>query len=235
MSRLPIAIGASAFTAVVLGASAFVIDSGPVARSSAVMILLGILGSTLAGFAGLLLVRAPWGRWLLGVAVVAAVIGASIGGSVLFWLALVIGFGAIVGLSGPWLTLWVRRQPVAEELGVVPVLLLASAGFTPIYVGLAAYEGVGPSHWALIGVIAASAWAYGRGLPFGIWGFRLAAPLLGLISTSQTNTPGNIAIAAGALSITAIAWSPRAKQVTAVITPPLPAPVPRKDSGNANR
>jgi len=235
MSRLPIAIGASAFTAVALGASAFVIDSGPVARSSAIVILLGLLGSTLAGLAGLLLVRAPWGRWLLGVAVVSAVVGASVGGSILFWITLVMGSVAIVGLAGPWLTLWIRRQPVAEELGVVPVLLLASAGFTPIFVGFAAYEGVGPSHWALIGVVATSAWAYGRGLPLGIWGFRFVTPILGLTAAFQTNTPGNIAIACGALSITAIAWSPQAKQVTAVITPPLPAPAPRRDSGNANR
>jgi hypothetical protein len=235
MSRLPIAIGASAFTAVVLGAGAFVIDSGPVAWSSAVMILIGLLASALAGLAGLLLVRAPWGRWVLGVAVVSAVVGASVGESALFWVALAIGSVAIVGLSGPWLTLWVRRQPVAEQLGTMPVLLLASATFAPIFVGVAAYEGVGLSHWTLIGVIAGSAWAYGRGLPFGIWGFRLAAPLLGLVSASQTSTPGNITIAVGALSITAIAWSPKSRQVTAVITPPLPAPASRKGSGNANK
>lgn len=235
MSRLPIAIGASAFTAVVLGASAFLIDSGPVAWSSAVMILIGLLASALAGLAGLLLVRAPWGRWLLGVAVVSAVVGASIGESALFWVALAIGSVAIVGLSGPWLTLWVRRQPVSEQLGIIPVLLLASAGFAPIFVGLAAYEGVALGHWALIGAIQGSAWAYGRGLPFGIWGFRLVAPLLGLVAASQTSAPGNIAIAVGALLITAIAWSPRSTQVTAVITPPLPAPASPKGSGNATK
>ena len=235
MSRLPIAVGATAFIAVAIGSAAFAIDSGPIAGSSAAMILLGLLGSTLAGFTGLLLVRARWSRWLLGLAVVAAVIGASVGESALFWVALVIGSIAIVGLGGPWLTLWVRRQPVAEQLGVVPVILLTSAGVAPIFVGLSAYEGVALGHWALIGVVTGSAWAYGRGLPFGIWGFRLAAPLVGLISASQTDSPGNIAIAAGALSITAIAWSPQAKQVTAVITPPLPAPSPRKGSGNASK
>lgn len=235
MSRLPIAIGASAFTAVVLGAGAFVIDSGPVAGSSAMMIAIGLLASALAGLAGLLLVRAPWGRWLLGVVVAAGVVSASVGESALLWVALAIGSVAIVGLSGPWLTLWVRRQPVAEQLGIVPVLLLASAGFAPIFVGLAAYEGVAVIHWALIATIATSAWAYGRGLPFGIWGFRIATPLLGLASASQTNAPGNFAIVCGTLAITAIAWSPQSTQVTAVITPPLPTPVSRKGSGNANK
>jgi hypothetical protein len=199
------------------------------------MILLGLLEGALWGLAGLLLVRAPWGRWLLGVSVIAAIAGASIGGSALFWISLLVGAFSIVGLSGPWLTLWVRRQPAAEQLGAVPLSLLGSAVVAPILVGLAQYEGVLVTHWILVMVVIASAWAYGRGLPFGIWGFRFVVPVVGLIAASQTDAPGSVAIAAGALSMTIMAWNPRAKQVTAVITPPLPSPVPRKGSGDANK
>lgn len=230
MRRLPIAIGVSAFVAVTVGSAAFIIDSGPVARSSAAMILLGLMGVCLGGLAGLVLVRAPWSRWLLAATVMSSTVLASLGDSSLFWLTLAVGAVAIVGLSGPWLTLWVRQQPVADQLGRVPVALLASGALAPIVVGLAAHEGTRPSHWTLVVVMMASAWAFGRGLPFGIWGFRIAAPVSGAITVTQTTEPGNYIIAIGILAITGMAWSPKAKQVTAVITPPLPSPVTPRQS-----
>jgi hypothetical protein len=233
MSRIPTAIGVAALVAVAINATAFISNSGQIAQSSAVMILVGLMEILLAGLAGLLLVRAPWSRWLLGTAVVASALLASIGESALFWFGIVVTGIAMVGISGPWLTLWVRRQPVAEQLGAIPVALIASAGVAPIVVGLAAYQGVVAIHWMLIFLIVVSAWAYGRGLFFGIWGFRLVVPIVGLISAAQTDEPGNTIIAIGALTLSAMAWSPQSGHVTAVITPPLPAPVRRKDRGDA--
>ena len=233
MSRIPTAIGIAALVAVAMNAAAFISDSGLVAQSSAVMILVGLMEVLLGGLAGLLLVRAPWSRWLLGTAVVASAFLASFGDSALFWFGIVVAAIAIIGLSGPWLTLWVRRQRVAEQLGAIPVALIASAGVAPIVVGLAAYEGVVAVHWMLVLLIIVSAWAYGRGLFFGIWGFRFVVPLLGLFAAAQTNRPGSAIIAIGSLTVSAMAWSPQAGQVTAVITPPLRAPVPRKGRGDA--
>lgn len=235
MSRLPIGIGAIAFLAVVIGSLVFASDSGVVSASSTAMILVGILGIALTGLAGLLLVRAPWSRWVLGGSVVIATTLASIGGGLWFWIDLAIGSVAIAGLAGPWLVLWVRQQPVAEPLGPVPVTLMASAGFAPIVVGFASYEGVGIPHWTLVFVIIVSAWAYGRGLPFGIWGLRVAVPIFGAVATLQTSSYGNVVIAVGTGMVTILAWLPQARQVTAVITPPLPAPVQRKGVDDASR
>jgi len=235
MSRLPIGIGTVAFLGVVIGSVALVNDSGPIARSSVVMILIGVNGVALSGLAGLILVRAPWSRWVLAGAVITATALASIGGGPWFWIALVVGAVAIVGVSGPWLTLWVRKRPVAEPLGYVPVALLASAGLTPIVVGFAAYEGVTASHWLLVLIVITSAWAYGRGLRLGIWGLRVVVPVSGAAAALQTAFAGNIAIVAGALVITVLAWTPQARHVTAVITPPLPAPVRRKASDDQSQ
>lgn len=235
MNRLPIAIGSSAFLAVTLGAAAFLVDSGPIAQSSAAMILFGLLGVALGGLSGLLLVRAPWARWLLGVAVLFAMLLASIGGSGLLWIVVGVGATAIIGLGGPWLTLWVRQQPVTDQLGTVPVSLIASGAVAPVLVGFASYQGVGLSQWALVMSTIASAWAYGRGLPFGIWGFRAVTPIFGLVAVSRTGRLGSIAIAVGTLLLVAMAWSSLAKRVTAVITPPLPSPVSRRGSGDASR
>lgn len=233
MSRLSTAVGISAFLAVVFGSIAFVVDSGPFFPSASLMIFVGMTEVALAGLAGLLLVRARWARWLLGSAVVASVLLASIGGNTLFWISLALGAVAIVGLAGPWLTLWVRQEPVADPLGSVPVSLMASSAVTPIIVGFAAWDSVAPVHWALVVIVIVSGWAYGRGLPFGIWGFRIVVPIVGLQVVLQTSRPGSFAIAGGIIVLVGLAWSGRARKVTAVITPPLPSPVSRKGTKHA--
>lgn len=233
MSRLPTAVGTSAFLAIAFGSVAFVIDSGPIVQSASFMIFVGVTGFALGGLAGLLLVRARWARWVLGTVVVGSVMLASIGGTALFWISLIVGAIAIFGLAGPWLTLWVRQQPVADQLGPVPVALMASGAITPIVVGFAAWDGVGPVHWTLAIGVALSAWAYGRGLPFGIWGFRVFVPIVGVPSVLQTSRPGSLVIATAIVLLVGLAWSPAAKRVTAVITPPLPAPVSTKGTKNA--
>jgi hypothetical protein len=234
MSRLPTAIGTSAFVTTVFGSIAFMINSGPITSSASFMIFVGLTGIALGGLAGLLLVRARWAKWVLGTVVVAGVLLASIGGTTLFWISLVLGAATIVGLGGPWLTLWVRQQPVADPLGSVPVALIASGVIAPIVVGFAAWDGVDLIHWILVISVILSAWAYGRGLPFGIWGFRVVIPIVGLASVLGTSRPGSFVIAGGILVVVGMAWSPPARRVTAVITPPLPAPVERKNTNNAD-
>ena len=235
MSRLPIAIGTSAFLGITLSCLAFVSDSAPISRSSAAMIVLGLMIMALGGLAGLVLARAPWARWLLSVTVVASIFLASSSTSALFWAALVIGAVAIIGLTGPWLTLWVRQYRAADQLGVVPGALIAASGAMPILVGSASYTGVVAVHWALVAAALVSAWAYGRGLAIGIWGFRVAVPALGLLAASRTLEPGSIAIAIGTLAVALMGWSPQAQRLTAVITPPLREPVSRKEAGDANK
>ncbi len=235
MSRLPIGIGAVAFLAVVIGSFALVAESGPIARSSVAMILIGINGVALSGLAGLILVRARWSRWVLAASVATASALASIGGGPWFWATLAVGAVAIVGIFGPWLTLWIRQQPVAEPLGPVPVALMASAGLTPIVVGLAVFEGVAALHWFLVLIVTASAWAYGRGFRIGIWGMRIVVPIVGLVAALQTPQVGSVVVAALAFVIMGLAWTPQAKHVTAVITPPLPAPRIRKASDDQSQ
>jgi len=131
--------------------------------------------------------------------------------------------------------LWVRREPVADRVGVVPVALISSAVITPVLVRFAAHAGVGWEHWTLVITVALSAWAYGRGLVFGMWGFRLVVPILGLLAAIATSNPGGAVILILALALSAMAWSPPARAVTAVITPPLPRPIPQRGSNDANR
>lgn len=229
MSRTPVAIGVTAFISIVFGSVAFILDSTILSPGSATMVLIGFIGLGLGGLAGLLLVRAPWSRWLLGSTVGVVLLLASSGNATLFWLSLGLGAVAIVGLAGPWLTLWVRREPVADALGKVPVALIASGALAPILLGLGAADGVTWMHWMTVALTAGSAWAYGRGVPLGIWGFRVAVPIVGLTTALATPGPGRYLIGAGAIATGAAAWSRAASRVTAVITLPLPAPSRRRN------
>lgn len=235
MSRLAIAIGAAAFASVAFGSAAFALQSGPFSETSVAMIVFGLIAIALVGLAGLILVRAPWSRWILGGAVTTATLLASIGGGARLWILLLVSSVAIIGIAGPWLTLWVRQEPAAESLGPVPVILMASGAAAPILVGLASHGGVGLLHWLFVIILAVSAWAYGRGIVLGVWGLRLAVPASGVVAAAQTDAPSSALIAAGALGIMALAWTAMATRVTAVITPPLPSPVSRKAAGNAGQ
>lgn len=230
MSRVPLAIGATAFGATGLASVAFVSDSIPIDQSAAVMILVGIMGSSLAALAGLLLVRAPWGRWLLALGLAASILLASVGGTALFWVSLTVGSAAVVGLVGPWLTLWVRQQPVAEKLGIVPVALITAGIGAPVVVGLASWDGVHWFHWALVAVTGVASWTYGRGISFGIWGFKVAVPVAGVFVALNTSQPGSYLLLVAVVATAGAAWSRAARRVTALITPPLPRPTARRES-----
>lgn len=224
MNHVPVVIGGSAFLATAVGSAAFAADSGSLAASSAAMIVVGLVLASLGGLAGLLLVRAPWSRWVLGVTVVTSALVASFGSSPMFWIALVLGAASIIGLTGPWLTLWVRHASIADPIGPVPSALLASSAVAPIVVGLGSPEGVVALHWIFIIGVGASSWAYGRGLPFGIWSFRTIVPIIGLATAAVTPLPGTTLIITGTILLAGLAWSPGARKVTAVITPPLRPP-----------
>lgn len=234
MSRLPIAVGGAVFVTVTLASLLFVSSSAPIATSSAIMVFVGISAVVLGGLAGLLLVRAPWSRWLLGATIVASLVLASGSDTTLSWLSLVLGAMTIVALAGPWLTLWVRQQPAAEKLGIAPVMLITSGGVSPIVVGLTSWTGVGWIHWALVATTVVASWSYGRGLPFGIWLFRVCVPLVGLAAALMTVAPSAYALGGSVALLTATAWSPGSTKVTAVLTPPLPAPTRRRKSNNAS-
>lgn len=227
MSRLPIGIGATGLIAVVVGLAAFLSNSGAIHSSSALMIALGVLGGTLVALSSLLLVRAPWGRWALTGAIVTSALLASISDSLIFLVSLVLAAVAIVGLWGPWLTLWLRQAPNTEGLGWGPVVLLTSVFWMPIVVAAGSHEGLVVAHWLLVILVVLAGWAYGRGLAFGLWGFRVALPIAALITMTLSTVVGAVSVGLGAGVVTAVAWNRRARQATAVITPPLRPPVAR--------
>ena len=227
MVTRPLAIGILAFGAAVAGAGTFAADPSPFDQAAAIVVLAGVIVTGLTGLVGMVLARAPWGRWTLLGSVALSLVLASVPGGTGFWVALTIGSLATVGLIGPWLTLWVRHDPAADAPGPVVVTLIAVAPATPLYVGIAALGGLRPMHIVLIVVSTASSWAYGRGVPGGTWALRIALPTAGAAATVVTVGAGQVMLGIAVVGVTIIAWLPHARRATAVITPPLPTPVKR--------
>ena len=227
MTTRPLSIGILALVSAIIGAGTFALSPAPFDQPAAIVVLGGIIIAGLTGLVGLVLARAPWGRWSLFGTMVIALVLASIPGSWGFWAALATGGVAAVGLMGPWLRLWVRHEPLADGPGPVVVALIAVAPVSPLFVGLAALGGLHIVHVILIVVMMMASWAYGRGVPGGLWGLRLAVPVAGIYAAFVTVGPGRYALGIAVVAVTIAAWLPYARRATAVITPPLPEPVRR--------
>ncbi len=242
--RPHIVIGSLSFVSVVVGTAAFLADPSPVAQSASWLIAVGLLTIATTALSGLLLVRAPWGRWVLAATVVASMVAASTasttastdasGFPILVWVTYAIGAVALVGLFGPWLTLWTRHHTLTEAPGPVVIALLAVAPAAALYVGIAASAGAHWTHWLLFVVAAAGSVLYGRGTPGGLWMLRIGVPIAGIIAITQTDVAGSIMIGVGAGTVAALAWSPAARKTTRVIVPPLPSPSPRRRASDAS-
>lgn len=229
MARPHLIIGAVALIAVIVGSLAVAIDSDPIARSTVPMLTAGLLVCSLVGLAGLLLARAPWGRVVLIGTVAVAMATASAGDSPLTWAAYILGGIALVGLLGPWLTLWIRHHRLADAPGPTAVALVAVGAAAPLFLGLV-LMGTGTHwyHWMLVGVTIAGSVLYGRGNRIGIWTLRTATPILAVIVGLATGGVAGLAIAFAGVVLGGASWTPAARHTTTVIAPVLPQPIDRR-------
>ncbi len=230
MGRHDIVIGSIAVGASAIGAVAFLADPGDVPTASALLIASGLLVLTLAGLAGLLLARAPWGRWVLLATTVGSMVLGSVGTSPLTWATVAIGGVALVGLLGPWLRLWIRHGRVADAPNAVVISLLAAGPVAPLYVGVCCWSTPAQwPQWTAAFVTLVSSATYGRGMPVGVWLLRLLVPVVGIVAALTTGGAGGAMIAVGAIGIGALAWTPQARRATRVVAPVLPEPVRRSE------
>lgn len=242
--RPHIVIGSLSFVSVVAGTAAFLADPSPVSQSASWLIAVGLLAIATTALSGLLLVRAPWGRWVLAATVVASMVAASpspgstgaTGSSefpILVAATYAIGAVALVGLFGPWLTLWTRHHTLADAPGPVVIALLSVAPAAALFIGIAANADAQWPHWLLFLIAASGSVLYGRGTPGGLWLLRIGVPVAAVIAIAQTDLAGSVMIGVGAAAVAALAWSPAARKTTRVIVPPLPSPSPRKRASDA--
>ena len=222
-------IGTVSVLAIACGAAALVVDPSPIAPSSGAMIAVGLVVAGITCLVGLLLARAPWGRWGLGVGVVVAMGLASVGATPLTWVTYVAGSVAIVGLAGPWLRLWTRRHRLADAPGPVVIALASVAAVAPLYVGLAvATSGAGWLEWFVVTMAIVGSALYGRGATLGTWILRVVVPIVALLDAASLGVPAGVLVGIGGILVGVLAWLPAASRTTTVIAPVLPEPIERK-------
>jgi hypothetical protein len=226
--RPQLLIGPLALGAILVGSLALVVDPGAVPPSSASLIAVGLAIVGVTGLAGLLLARAPWARIVLVGGVIAAMALASVGSSPITWVTLAVGGCALVGLLGPWLTLWIRHHRLTDAPGPVVVVLESVAAGAALFVGVATIgTGARWYHWALAVLCIGSSVAYGRGSLAGRVLLRTAVPLAACSVAIAMADLGGVAIAVAGVGIGGAAWTRAATRTATVIAPVLPTPVAR--------
>jgi hypothetical protein len=208
-----------------LSAAALLLDPDPFAPGAAGLIAIGLLAYTVIAVAGMLLVRAPWARWLGLGATIGAVVVTAITGFDSARALLVIGASlvAVAALAGPWLTVWLRQRPGTGPEPKAVALPLVALGAAPV-AGFAAWSGLSAPVLlaAVLGPVAA--WGYSRARGWGLWTLRVAYPITAVVAATQVGWAGAILFAGHGLVVAFLAWSPEASRAQRPIGATLPAP-----------
>lgn len=197
----------------------------PFSPGSAMLIVAGIVAYTVIATVGILLVRAPWARWLALSTAVATLVLGSLGGSfgAVSIAATMLSLLAVGGLAGPWLRIWLRQRPRAGAGPVAVALPLAALSALPI-AGVAAPDAPSGALLALAFAGPLLAWAYARAIRWGLWGLRLVAPPLAVVAAVSTAGWGAVWLLAYAVAVAVLAWLPAARDAQSPVRAPLPPP-----------
>ncbi len=209
-----------------LGGVALVLfDPDPFALGAAVLVTLGLLAYALIAIAGILLVRAPWARWLGLATAVATLLLLAITGfdAPATLVAAGLLLAAVGGLAGPWLEVWLRRRPALGPETKAVALPLVALGAAPL-AGLASYSGLTPPvvFAAVLGPIGA--WGYAQAWRWGLWILRVAFPIAAVAAATQVDLIGSIVLIGLGLAVGLLAWSTEASRAQRPIGAALPPP-----------
>lgn len=225
MASPPLIVSGLFAVAELLWSIRLTISPEPFSPGSSALVAAGIVLYTVIAVVGMLLVRAPWARWLALTTAVGTVVIGALGGDVdaLSITAAVLSLAAIGGLAGPWLKIWLRQRPGAGTGAIAVALPLTAIAALPL-AGLASVESATPAALTLAFAGPLLSWAYTRGFTSGLWGLRLVAPALALIAAIAAATWGAAAFLVYGATVGILAWSPGARAALSPVQAPLPPP-----------
>jgi hypothetical protein len=201
------------------------ISPDPFSPGSSALIVAGIVAYSVISIVGILLVRAPWARWLaLATATCTLVLG-TLGGDVdaMVIAAAVLSLVCIGALAGPWLRIWLRQRPGTGAGPIAVALPLAAIAALPL-TGVISTQSATPAALILAIVGPVLAWAYVRGFALGLWGLRLGAPALAFVAAIAESTWASAAFMTYGALVGGLAWTPAARDALFPVRAPLPPP-----------
>ncbi len=230
MARAPFVISGIVAADGLLWAVVLVATPAPFAVLAAATLAVGFLLFTIVACAGILLVHAPWARYV-GLTTALGGLAVAITGELDAprLLGILAAGATIVGLTGPWLRIWLRRRPSADGPGPVPTALtLGSLTLVPL-AGIVAPSGPSAALLllALLGLLLA--WGYGRASLPALWGLRIALPVLGVLAAWTTGLPGAIPLLVALAVLTGLAWRGAARAVVGATRRPVTPPSPHRE------
>lgn len=201
------------------------LDPEPFALSSAAVIAIGLLLGGLISVAGLLLSRGRWAKNLARVVIAATLLLAVVvEPAPTYWGALGLSALATIGVTGPWLKGWVREFAAADGPGTRPILLVFGALALVPAVGVASPGGLEFTHGVLGGAAVLLGWAYARAEIWGLWGLRLALPILAIGSILQSPWGGRALLVTLVGAVVWLAWTSDARRAVQPLLDRLPGP-----------
>lgn len=224
-SATPLLIISALFaTSELLWSIRLTISPDPLSPGSSALVVAGIVIYAVIATVGMLLIRAPWARWLaLTTAICTLVIGSFGGATPLALVATAVSLVAIGGLAGPWLRISLRQRPGAGAGTVAVALPLAAIASLPL-AGLASHESPEAPVLALAIAGPTLAWAYARGFVVGLWGLRTVVPVLAVGAAIPAEPWSTSAFLIYGAAVGVLAWSPRAREALSPVHAPLPPP-----------
>jgi hypothetical protein len=221
----PHVISTTLAVAAIVSAASLLFDPEPFAWGAALLIAIGLLAYGLISIAGILLVRAPWARWLGLGTVVGGIVVITITGfeSVLAVAALVLSLIAVAGLAGSWLTAWLRQRAGTGPEPRAAALPLVAIGAAPL-AGLAAWSGLTPAIIAAATVGPIAAWGYAASWRWGLWSLRIVYPVTAVAAAATVVLAGSIALVAHAVVVGMLAWSTAASRAQLATGTAIPVP-----------
>jgi hypothetical protein len=199
-------------------AAALVIDPGPFAPTSVLLMMIGILGMATVGMVGLTVTGGKWAhRTSLASLVAMFIVAVARPVDALWVVALTATTVAAIALLVPKLTGAIRRLPAAAgpppRAVLIPMLLI---GF-PFALGLAAWDEPSTGT-AIVGLTApiAALW-FARVFPGGLLAVRVVWPALAIgLGFTQWLAPAVVSVCGGAV-IAILAWH---RTVSVAVHPP---------------
>jgi hypothetical protein len=202
----PLIVALLVSTVTVTGSVLLAFQPDPFTPGAALLFSGGMVLTTVAAAAGILLARGRWaGR-------VGAAVGAGwvvVGAAHPAWSgAALAGLGglAVAAALGPWMTNWLRRLPTAGGVPPVAVGLLLTLLLTPAAAAAATPDEVHPAIWLLSGGALLVALLVARIVPGSRLLIRFGYPAAALVAAWFAGWPVGAVAVASAVIVAVLGW-----------------------------